>query len=199
MPRRQTHDQAEQPSEPTCRDLADVGEVVDDLLVAGRAEAGALQVEIAPLCLSAEVASSLESLDFGPERTVEVTLRHARALGDASRIRQITRNLLSNVIRRGGNRISISVSASPDAQQWLVKVADDGPGVPTSLEETLFHPYQHGTRDAGLTESVGLGLYVSRSLAQLMGGDLTYRRDNEQTVFELSLPAARPEGRQAES
>ncbi len=56
-------------------------------------------------------------------------------------------------------------------------------------EVSLFLPYRGGTeRVAG---STGLGLWIARSLAQKMNSHLIYRRQSEQTVFELTLPAAR--------
>jgi signal transduction histidine kinase len=67
-------------------------------------------------------------------------------------------------------------------------VTDDGPGVSETLYMVLFQAYQHGTQRPGRTESVGLGLHISRRLARLMGGDLTYTRQDGTTIFELTLP-----------
>ena len=77
-----------------------------------------------------------------------------------------------------------------DPPAAFLQITDDGPGVPDRLRESLFEPYQHGSGTAGLTEPVGLGLFVSRTLARLMGGDLTYRREDGITIFELTLPRA---------
>jgi signal transduction histidine kinase len=60
--------------------------------------------------------------------------------------------------------------------------------VPEDERERIFEPYAsaHGVRaHAG---SIGLGLAVSRELARLMGGDLTYRYQDDESIFELTLP-----------
>jgi signal transduction histidine kinase len=69
-------------------------------------------------------------------------------------------------------------------------VIDDGPGVPKDQRDRIFEAYERGTQTPGLTHSLGLGLYLSRMLAQRMEGDVTYRRDNEKTIFDLTLPSA---------
>jgi signal transduction histidine kinase len=54
----------------------------------------------------------------------------------------------------------------------------------------IFEAYRRAHNAAGQPASVGLGLSVARKLACLMGGDLRYRRVENSTVFELSLPIA---------
>ena len=68
-------------------------------------------------------------------------------------------------------------------------VSDDGEGVPAGLEEVIFGRYERGT-SVSQPGSVGIGLAVSRELADLMGGELTYERQNGRTQFVLRLPAA---------
>jgi signal transduction histidine kinase len=54
--------------------------------------------------------------------------------------------------------------------------------------ERVFDPYQRAEDAPGVVGSMGLGLTISRRLARLMEGDLTYRRSHGATVFELLLP-----------
>src|SRR5690606_29780586 len=96
--------------------------------------------------------------------------------------------LLSNALRYGGDSVTIRVRT--DRERVVVEVIDDGPGVPPGEEEAIFQPYIRNRSDRALPGSIGLGLSVSRRLARLMGGDLTYRRD-DLSVFELSIPLAR--------
>ena len=67
---------------------------------------------------------------------------------------------------------------------------DDGDGIPAEDAVHIFDPYFRAHNAAGQPSSVGLGLTVSRKLAQLMGGDLTYRYEDAAAVFRLELPAA---------
>jgi two-component system sensor histidine kinase MtrB len=102
------------------------------------------------------------------------------------RVRQIVRNLVANAIVHGGEHIRVATALN--ARQARLEVADDGPGLASGDEERVFEPFQHGNREARGHNSVGLGLTISRQLARLMGGDLTYRREGGMTVFRLVLP-----------
>ncbi|MEX1124486.1 MAG: ATP-binding protein, partial [Acidimicrobiia bacterium] len=104
--------------------------------------------------------------------------------------RQIIRNLVVNAFRYGGQDIRIEVGTKP--QGGYVLVADDGPEIPKQHRETIFEIYGRGPDLPGLAPSLGLGLYISRNLAQLMRGELTYRYQDGESVFELTLPLADP-------
>jgi two-component system OmpR family sensor kinase len=132
------------------------------------------------------VAVRLEATTFDEPGAAAV------AWADRNRAHQIIRNLLLNASRYGGPRITAVAGTRAHPPTAFLQIADDGPGVPERLQASLFEPYQHGPAEAGLTEPIGLGLYVSRTLARLMGGDLAYRRENGSTTFELTLPAPPP-------
>ena len=95
---------------------------------------------------------------------------------------------MGNAARYGGNCTTLITGVTTDPPEAFLRVVDDGPGVTGSLIDRLFQSFQHGPQEPGRTESVGLGLFISRKLAQLMGGDLTYRRQDGTTIFELTLP-----------
>jgi signal transduction histidine kinase len=78
-----------------------------------------------------------------------------------------------------------------DTDTAFIEVADDGDGIPESDAAAIFDPFvsAHGTTTV---PSIGVGLSVARKLANLMGGDVTYRRDNGQTRFTVTLPANAP-------
>jgi signal transduction histidine kinase len=163
----------------------DVGNIVEDLLVAARADIGRIAIDFEPVVLLDEVMRVLpqrHSQDFA--LAVDPA---AVAAGDRRRIRQILRNLITNAVRYGGDRIE--VGASSQGGTVTLEVCDDGPGIPEELREKVFEPYQTAHTVVGVTGSVGLGLTVSRQLARLMGGDLAYDRRGDRTVFRLSLPA----------
>ena len=119
---------------------------------------------------------------------ISVTGEPARATGDPGRVRQIIRNLVSNALRYGGAEVRIEVSSDVDAAK--VFVYDSGPSIPFEDRELIFEQYQRASNVVGPAESLGLGLSISRKLARYMSGDLTYRHENEESVFELSLPRA---------
>ena len=69
----------------------------------------------------------------------------------------------------------------------VCEVRDHGDPIPPDEAEKIFGRYYRARQTPGVTASVGLGLTVSRELARLMGGDLTYHHDGE-SVFTLALP-----------
>jgi len=163
----------------------EVAAIVDDLLVAARAEAGQLSVHPVEVDLVVEVAHALAHLPGGT-----ATLRAAgpvSALADPVRFRQIVRNLYTNALRYGGTAVAVHVDT--DGDRARVRVVDDGPGIPPDRRERIFEPFERAER-AGTPGSVGLGLTVSRQLARLQGGELTYRHTGAESVFELGVPAA---------
>jgi Amt family ammonium transporter len=186
--------EARQPGSPEYSEMAavvkqqaeDVVDIVEDLLTAAQADAGTLRVVTAPLDLAGEVSRALAGLAGRHAGTLEVETPPAPAVGDAMRVRQIVRNLVTNAIVHGGEHIRVTTSRR--AGQARLTVADDGPGLAPGDEERVFEPFQHGNREARGHNSVGLGLTISRQLARLMGGDLTYRREGGTTVFRLVLP-----------
>ncbi|HKY48753.1 MAG TPA: HAMP domain-containing sensor histidine kinase [Acidimicrobiia bacterium] len=165
---------------------SDVAAIIDDLLVAARAEIGRVRVLAERVDLRAEIEAASQALSARREaiRLPQVT---AVARGDRLRVRQILRNLLVNAVRYGGSEVVVEIV--PSDQTVTVKVVDDGPGIPLMDREHLFEPYFHGAAAVGQPASIGLGLTVSRQLARLMGGDLVYSQEARGSLFELTLPS----------
>lgn len=157
--------------------------IVEDLLVAARTELGSMTVEKRQVDLAEEVAATVEGLGIAV-RDVDGHL--PVVIADAARVRQILRNLLTNARKYGGPHIAIR--GGRDRRVAWVEVRDDGAGVPSELGEKVFEPYTSSGDWVG--QSVGIGLSVSRQLAELMGGSLAYHRDGGETVFRLELPPA---------
>lgn len=169
----------------------DLSSIIDDLLVAARAELDVLTVSKVPVAARAQVAQVLEA--GGPEkcRGIEVVGERGEAyrlLGDPSRVRQILRNLISNACRYGGERVVIRLDR--DDRRVSVQVADDGPGLPPEEWERIFEPYYRAHDQESQPAAIGIGLSVARQLARLMDGDLVYSREDGWSVFELTLPSA---------
>jgi two-component system sensor histidine kinase MtrB len=190
------HDEAEALSEEERRELleslvtqsTDVANIVEDLLVAAKADIGALNVVRLPVDLGAQAAQVLEGWSQTIVDRIGVEGGPVRCLADPARVRQVIRNLVGNALRYGGPHISVRVETR--GALAVVSVVDDGPGIPPEDTERVFEKYQRGSQAPGLTAALGLGLGLSRHLARLMDGDLTYLREGGETVFELTLPLA---------
>ncbi|HKO14941.1 MAG TPA: ATP-binding protein, partial [Gemmatimonadaceae bacterium] len=124
-----------------------------------------------------------------------------RYLGDAQRVRQIMVNLLTNAVKftPAGGRVEVSYGTGrrpgmpADAEDtWtFFRVTDTGIGIRPEELQRIFEPFIQA--DAGYTRKqggTGLGLSISRSLAQLMGGDVSVEsRPEHGSTFMLWLPA----------
>jgi signal transduction histidine kinase len=170
------------------REAFDLAGIVDDLLVAARDQIGELSVIAVTVNTRAQVAQVLEGWEQSIGNEIQVvSSSDSRALADPARLRQIVRNLLTNALRYGGDKVRVEIDDGPECV--YVRVCDDGPGVPPERWQRIFEPYERETGKDQQPASVGLGLAVSRQLARRMGGDLTYRHTGE-SVFELALPRA---------
>jgi EAL domain-containing protein (putative c-di-GMP-specific phosphodiesterase class I)/signal transduction histidine kinase len=159
--------------------------VVDDILVAGRADFGEMIVIEDKVDLRRIVEEAITGL--GSTVRSRITIRgSAMAHADHKWVEHIIRNLVRNAGSYGGENILVRMSTA--YRKVVVEVVDDGVGLPTESEDVVFQAYHTYRQLDGMAPSLGLGLSVARTLARAMGGDLAYKRDAEQSVFELSLP-----------
>lgn len=162
---------------------AEMSYIVEDLLVAARAEMGTVAIDATEIDLDRELRATIDGLGIAVDELPGIL---PEVCADASRVRQILRNLLTNANRYGGPRVRI-LGGDVDDRVWL-EVRDDGQGVPPEMANEIFDPYT--TAHEGVSGSVGLGLTVARQLASMMGGSLSYSRNDTETVFRLELPSA---------
>ena len=172
--------------------------LINETLDLARIESGAVQLALVPMDLAPAIAGSralvATSAEQGEVELVVAVDPDAQAvLGDATRIKQVLTNLLSNAIKynRRGGRVMLSTRAP--ASGWVeIEVADTGMGMSEAQVQALFQPYNRLGRDHTDIEGTGIGLVISRRLAELMGGTLVARsRAGEGSTFTLRLPAAR--------
>jgi signal transduction histidine kinase len=164
----------------------DLVNIVSDLLAAAKADSGTLTVSSVTVSLRAQAAQVLEGLDQKSGARIEISGEPVRGVGDPDRVRQIVRNLLTNAQRYGGDTIRLELAAGDS--RAILRVCDDGAGVPGDERERIFEPYASAHGPNAHAGSIGLGLAISRKLARLMGGDLTYRYEDGESIFEFALP-----------
>lgn len=165
----------------------EVATIVEDLLVAARAESGSLKVSMEPVDLHLEAKTTLRGLEIEEEVDCHTMGLVATASADSGRVRQVLRNLLVNAKRYGTEPIRVVVRNLGD--MVAVEVRDRGEPIPAGERDAIFERYYRARQTPGVTSSVGLGLTVSRELARVMGGELSYGYDGE-SVFTLTLPRA---------
>jgi signal transduction histidine kinase len=169
----------------------EAADVIDDLLTASRVERGVLDVELEPVDLCVEAAQVIRHFVVeGQDLPLHTPEGPVWAMADPHRVRQVLRNLITNADRYGGPHVEVSVvHAGPVAS---IVVSDDGDGVHSADEASIFLPYRRSRDTKPAPGSTGLGLWIARSLTRKMGGDLTYQRSSGHTIFEVTLRAARP-------
>lgn len=164
--------------------------IVHDILVVTRDDLDMLVITTQPTNPVREALAVAAAVPLG-EAVIEIHPSVAEsplALADPVRVRQILRNLVANAIRYGGR--SVHITAHLLADEVVITVADDGPGLPDDVlgmwtsDDPRPNPVSHRS------DSLGLGLRVARLLAVRMQGRIEYRRSGSLTIFELILRAA---------
>jgi two-component system sensor histidine kinase KdpD len=178
--------------------LATVGEsldrlnrLVDNLLDMSRLQAGALGLSPEPMSMAEAVAKALDDLG-APGRGVALHIpdEPPDVYADPALIERVLVNLVANALRYSPPDSAPMISVSDHAGYVETRIVDHGPGIPTSEWDNVFLPFQRlGDRDNDT--GVGLGLALSRGLAEAMGGSLTPEvTPGGGLTMTLRLPAA---------
>ncbi|MDB4945778.1 MAG: Flagellar sensor histidine kinase FleS [Labilithrix sp.] len=163
--------------------------VADLLVVAGRAVGPKGSADVGTLVHAR--AAGLAA--WARERGVEVNAEgSAPALVDEDAMARAVDNLLRNAIEASPSGGAVSARVIREQGRVIVRVEDQGPGVPAARAAELFEPF-FTTKPAG----TGLGLALSRAIARAHGGDVVYERRGDVTCFVLSVAVARASEREA--
>lgn len=171
--------------------------MVNDLLDLSRMEANTMALHIRPVDLASAMGEAVSLVEAQAERA-DVRLRlhpidpAVKALGDCMRIRQILLNLLSNAIKYNvpGGEVHLLYGLVGE-RHVSIEVRDTGIGMDAVQLAALFQPYNRLGREHSRTEGIGIGLVITKSLAERMGGSLTAASAKGcGTTFTLVLPRA---------
>jgi signal transduction histidine kinase len=167
-------------------DIVDLDALVEDVLLAARAQPGVLRRPFEDVDLMAIVRAEAERVG------AQVVGGPAGLRGDPGMLRHLIRNLLSNA-RVHGEDMEVRALVETQAERVVLAVEDRGPGVPEVEREKIFAPFyrppgsRRGTAEAG--GGVGLGLALVRQIARYHGGEVRYLpRDGGGSRFEITLP-----------
>ncbi len=172
-------------------------ELVNDLLDLAKVEAGKVEVKPSDFTVADLFGGLRGSLKpLLTSRSVELVFDNVRDLPglytDEPKVTQILRNLISNALKfteRG--EVRVTARFDPDTHRISFAVSDTGIGIPSSDLDAIFEEFsQVETRLQKKVKGTGLGLPLSRSLASLLGGELTVESVVGQgSVFKLAIPA----------
>jgi signal transduction histidine kinase len=171
--------------------------IIEEILSFARIEANKEQLRTERVDIGSVVSDSVELMRPSLEhRNLQLELNHTAGVSietDPGKLKQILLNLLGNAVKFTiSGRITVTVSGNEQGAR--IAVSDTGIGIPAADVARIFEPFWQV--DYGTTRHVGgtgLGLTVSRRLAQLMGGDITVESElGRGSTFILSLPQEPP-------
>lgn len=169
--------------------------LISDIIDLSKMESGNLKINLSPTDLQRvlnEIAHmfsaklSRKGLTLSVEASEDLP---SSLLIDESRVRQILFNLVSNAIKHTtAGQISLKATSIPcpalaGSHQLIIEVSDSGCGIPLDVQKTIFSSSSHSSPE----KKVGLGLPLSKSLAEAMNGSLTLTSSPEGSTFTLTF------------
>ena len=162
--------------------------VLDTMLVLNSVERDGIRLNLADIALDELVQETVRDLgSVAAKHKVGVdVLDNVVVRADSGKVRQIVSNLLTNAFKFSPSDSTVRVVVRATEERGCVAVDDEGPGIPESQLEKVFDQYERlGRSEKGM----GLGLYISRRLAEAHEGTLTASAsDFGGARLELTLP-----------
>ncbi|MEK7284974.1 MAG: ATP-binding protein, partial [Chloroflexota bacterium] len=111
-------------------------------------------------------------------------------IGVADRLAQLFINVLDNAVKHSPRGAWVDVLAAAQDAQVVVRVRDQGGGIPARSESRVFQRFYRGESER---DGAGLGLAIAQAIAQAHGGRIEARNVEQGAEFQVVLPAARPQ------
>lgn len=176
------------------RQVRQLTALINDLLDLSRVDHGSFACAIAPLDYNSLLTTVIDEMrQLNPTRAFTLTMsREVGVHGDAARLRQVLANLLDNAVKHGPPNSEIIVTVEADEEAVTTYVCDAGPALPPPERHRVFDrfyrvapgPIRHGG-------SLGLGLYICRSIVESHGGRIWVAEDDHSS-FAFSLKSMSP-------
>ena len=172
-------------------------EMINDVLDLSRIESGNLRLHTETLHLGELLAASIAMVEGDAKQRRILIVRElgegtGTVLGDSTRVKQILTNLLSNAVKYNADAGRIHIASRVSAPDTVeIAVTDTGLGMTPQQLAELFQPFNRLGRERSGQEGTGIGLVISRRLAELMGGSLKARSiAGKGSSFMLTLPSS---------
>jgi signal transduction histidine kinase/CheY-like chemotaxis protein len=155
--------------------------LIDDILDLSRIEAGGVSISAEPVALPETLDEVRRTLDaIALRQSIDVHMDPVptdvpMVTADRTRLVQILMNFGSNAIKYNatGGKVTFAVS-QPRAGIVRITVTDTGLGIPLDKQDKLFQPFQRAGQETGPIEGTGIGLVITKRLAELMGGGVGF-------------------------
>lgn len=172
--------------------------LIDDVLDLARIEAGRVLISLEPVSIEDvlnEVKGTLDPMATRTNVTLEIESIEAagrEVIADRTRLSQILMNYGSNAIKygRSGGKAQFRVLMNDGTAR--ISVIDDGIGIAFEKQKLIFQPFQRAGQEAGPIEGTGIGLVITKRLAELMHGSVGFESTHGQgSCFWIELPLRR--------
>ncbi len=168
--------------------------LINDLLDIEKIKSGQISLEIDKVNLS-RCFESCEGLCAGLAEDSEVQLQFEKTSiyveADEKRLDRVLSNLVSNAIKFSPKGKTVCVSAEAKETAVLIRVLDEGPGIPIEMRESVFDRFQQVPGvNAGEKGGSGLGLTICKEIVELHGGKIWVEGEPSNNSFVFSLPVS---------
>ena len=178
-------------------ETARLTEIVDQLLLAARLQAGAFKLQLDIVDVGALLTRLIAELRLtAPGRAIALDARNdvPTITADEGRLREVFAELIRNAVKYAPPDVPIQVSAVRDERAGpggvVIAVIDGGPTIPSVERDRIFERFYRGAEHG---EGTGLGLYMARAIARAHGGDVDVASvPGEGNAFVVHLPSAPP-------
>ena len=172
-------------------------ELIEDLLIVSRLESNEAQAtfkEVSVPNVLREIATEFSSHRASHRIELSLPDLFPTVESDENKVRQIVCNFVDNAMKYTPDGTTVHLRATTMGSDVVIAVEDEGHGIPAQLHEKVFERFyqvdQSATRSTGGT---GLGLYICRRLAEVMGASVDLERSDERgSIFVLRLPTTTP-------
>jgi PAS domain S-box-containing protein len=153
-------------------------DLINDVLDIARIESGDMSLSTESVALAEVVAETLDlmnplAVDAGVTLHPDGGAAAVHVLADRQRLRQILLNLLSNAIKYNHTGGDVWVGWQEADGRVALTVRDNGQGIPLEAQDRVFTPFDRLGAEGSTVEGTGIGLALTRALAEMMGGTIT--------------------------
>jgi signal transduction histidine kinase len=175
------------------REARRLGRMVEGLLQVAKLEAGVQRLAHEQVAAAEVLRSAVEALDVQAREagvSFDVSAQSLPVMGDPDRLSQLFINVLDNAVKHSPRGATVHVNGEHVNGEVVVRVRDQGSGLPAGTERKLFARFWRGD-NAAARAGTGLGLAIAQAIAQAHGGSIDARNaPGGGAEFAIHLPAA---------
>ncbi len=168
-------------------------ELIDQLLVLSRLEAGMLPISLRPYFLHEIIEDALpqfQILTHEQKLTIHLPPDLPPVYVDAKRVAQVMVNLVRNAAAYAPKGTEISISANARGGFVQVNISDQGPGIPSADHKRVFKAFQRGVSvENSISKGAGLGLAICKGLVEAQGGRIWIKKKSTPgAILSFTIP-----------